>query len=62
MDFCWKFGLTVVELEFFKDKPSYAEDLGGSDEELDPYKETLKQEARDKEAAAESDDTDSEDR
>lgn len=43
------------------DKPSYTEDLGGSDEELDPYKETLKQEARDKEAA-ESDDTDSEDR
>lgn len=44
-----------------QDKPTYAENLDGSDEELDPYKETLKQEARDKEAAG-SDDTDSEDR
>ncbi|VDM96162.1 unnamed protein product [Thelazia callipaeda] len=42
------------------DKPSYTENLGGSDDELDPYKETLKKEARDKEGA-QSDETDSED-
>ncbi|MCP9257658.1 FACT complex subunit SSRP1 [Dirofilaria immitis] len=44
------------------DKPTYTENLGDSDEELDPYKETLKQEARNKEAAESDDDTDSEDR
>ncbi|VDK66042.1 unnamed protein product [Onchocerca ochengi] len=43
------------------DKPTYTENLGDSDEELDPYKETLKQEARNKEAAESDDDTDSED-
>uniref|UniRef100_A0A915Q3S6 FACT complex subunit SSRP1 n=1 Tax=Setaria digitata TaxID=48799 RepID=A0A915Q3S6_9BILA len=43
------------------DKPTYTENLGDSDEELDPYKETLKQEARSKEAAESDDDTDSED-
>ncbi|KAL4003502.1 Structure-specific recognition protein (SSRP1) family protein [Acanthocheilonema viteae] len=42
------------------DKPSYTGSLGDSDEELDPYKETLKQEARNKEAESD-DDTDSED-
>ncbi|VDN54982.1 unnamed protein product [Dracunculus medinensis] len=43
------------------DKPTYVEDtFEGSDDEIDPYKETLKQEAREKEEAS-SDDTDSED-
>lgn len=44
-----------------QDKPTYVEDtFEGSDDEIDPYKETLKQEAREKEEAS-SDDTDSED-
>ncbi|KHN87755.1 FACT complex subunit ssrp1-B [Toxocara canis] len=45
------------------DKPNYSEDkFAGSDDEIDPYKETVKQEAKDKEAAEESDeDSDSED-
>ncbi|CAG9533884.1 unnamed protein product [Cercopithifilaria johnstoni] len=40
------------------DKPTYTGNLGDSDEELDPYKETLKQEARNKEVAESDDDTD----
>uniref|UniRef100_A0A0N5AUN1 FACT complex subunit SSRP1 n=1 Tax=Syphacia muris TaxID=451379 RepID=A0A0N5AUN1_9BILA len=44
------------------DKVSYAEDkFAGSDDEIDPYKETVVQEGKDKEAAEESEETDSED-
>ncbi|VDD86515.1 unnamed protein product [Enterobius vermicularis] len=44
------------------DKVNYAEDkFAGSDDEIDPYKETVVQEGKDKEAAEESEETDSED-
>lgn len=45
-----------------QDKVNYAEDkFAGSDDEIDPYKETVVQEGKDKEAAEESEETDSED-
>lgn len=52
----------LFNFDMVKDKVSYAEDkFAGSDDEIDPYKETVVQEGKDKEAAEESEETDSED-
>jgi hypothetical protein len=46
----------------FQDKPVYNEDtFAGSDDEIDPYKETVRQEAKAKAGSNDDDDRDSSD-